>query len=205
MSEDAAHPAGVHGGGLDLPGSLTGVVVAGGRGTRMEGAKATALLGGRPLISYPLGALQRICERVVVVCKADTELPQLAVPRWNEPDEPRHPVAGIGYALERAGGPILVCAADMPFVTPDVLALIAAELQPGVKAAAAVADGRLEPLLAAYTHQALASLGGAAANEPLRRTVEALIPVLVEVPAAAAFNVNTRADLDAAAERLTSG
>ena len=34
-----------------------GVVLAGGQGRRLGGKKATATLGGRPLLSYPLQAL----------------------------------------------------------------------------------------------------------------------------------------------------
>jgi molybdenum cofactor guanylyltransferase len=183
---------------------FTGVVLAGGLGRRMGAPKATAQLAGRPLIAYPLDALGAACERVVVVAKRETELPD-GVTRWDEPDEPRHPIAGITHALEQAGRPILVCAADMPFVTADVLARLVAELEPPAAAAVAFCDGRLEPLLAAYAPAALGVLAQAASDEPLRRTVEALDPVLVDVPAEVVFNVNTPEDLGAAERRLRSG
>src|SRR5204863_5365857 len=84
--------------------ALIGVVLAGGLGTRLGEPKPAALLAGRPLISYPLDALRAVCERVVVACKRETELPPFAgVERWDEPDDPRHPIAGIVHALERAG------------------------------------------------------------------------------------------------------
>src|SRR4051812_34291971 len=87
----------------------------------MAGAsKAGALLAGRPLIHYPLTALGETCETVAVICKESTVLPETAsAERWNEPAEPRHPLTGIVHALERARAPVLVCAADMPWVTPD--------------------------------------------------------------------------------------
>jgi molybdopterin-guanine dinucleotide biosynthesis protein A len=171
----------------------------------MGAPKAGAALAGRPLISYPLAALQPVCERVAVVCKRDTELPPLEAERWEEPDDPRHPIAGLVHALERAGGPILVCGADMPFVTPQVCALIAAELRPGLKAAVAFSGGRLEPLLAAYAPEALMVLRTAAADEPLTRTVESLMPVPVDVEPQVVFNVNKPADLAEAERRLMSG
>ena len=183
---------------------MIGVVLAGGIGRRMGAPKAAALLAGRALIEYPLDALGEVTERVVVVAKKDTELP-VAVERWDEPDDPRHPIAGITHALERAGEPILVCAADMPFVTPEVLRLVAAELQPGLKAAAAFCERRLEPLLAAYSPDALELLSGATPDEPLRRSVESLMPVLVDVGPDVVFNVNTPADLEEAERRLTIG
>jgi molybdenum cofactor guanylyltransferase len=183
---------------------VIGAVLAGGLGRRMGASKATASLGGRPLVAYPLDALSQVCDRVVVVAKRETELPA-EVERWDEPDDPRHPIAGITHALERAGEPILVCAADMPFVSSDVLSLLAGELRPGLKAAAAFCEGRLEPLLAAYAPEALEVLAEAPPDEPLRRTVESLMPVLVDVPPDVVFNVNTPEDLTRAEERLRRG
>jgi molybdopterin-guanine dinucleotide biosynthesis protein A len=184
---------------------LTGIVLAGGLGRRMGGPKPGATLGGRALISYPLAALREVCERVAVVCKHDTDLPALGdVERWDEPDDPQHPVAGIMHALERANAPVLVCAADMPLVTADVLGLIAGELRPGLKAAIAFCEGRLEPLLAAYAPEALEIMRTGQAGEPLRRVAESLMPVLVDVPAELVFNVNTPEELDEAERRLST-
>jgi molybdopterin-guanine dinucleotide biosynthesis protein A len=170
----------------------------------MGAPKATALLAGRPLIAYPLEALRAVCDRVVIVAKRDSELPP-EVERWDEPDHPRHPIAGIRHALERIDGPILVCAADLPFVTADVLGLIAADLRPGVNAVAASSGGQLQPLLAAYAAEALELLQAAPPDEPLRRTVESLSPIVVDVEPDAVFNVNTPDDLAEAERRLSSG
>ena len=184
---------------------MIGAVLAGGVGRRMGSAKPTLPLGGRPLIAYPLDALGQVFERVVVVCKSDTELPPLdAVERWDEPDDPRHPIAGIVHALERAGDSILVCGADMPFVTRDACALVAAELRPGMKAAVAFCDGRLQPLLAAYAPEALEVLRTAPADEPLTRTVESLMPVPVDLQPGLLFNVNSPEDLAEAERRLST-
>lgn len=183
---------------------MIGVLLAGGLGRRMGAPKATASLAGRPLIAYPLEALSAVAECVVVVAKRDTELPA-ELERWDEPDDPRHPIAGIVHALERAGEPILVCAADMPFVAPEVLRLIADALRPGAPGVVAACDGRLEPLLAAYAPEALPAMRDAATDAPLRRTVEALAPALVDVEADVVFNVNTPDDLAEAERRLRRG
>src|SRR6185436_2118715 len=84
-------------------------VLAGGRSTRLGRPKATAPLGGRALIDHPLTALADSALETVVVAKRDTELPELEVPLWSEPDEPAHPLLGIVTALERAARPLLVC------------------------------------------------------------------------------------------------
>jgi molybdenum cofactor guanylyltransferase len=180
-----------------------GVVLAGGLGRRMGGPKATALLAGRPLVAYPVEAMRAVCDRVAVVCKRNTELPELDVETWIEPDEPHHPVVGIIHALERAGGPVLVCAADMPLITPEALRLVAAGLRS--TAAIAAVGGRLEPLLGAYASDALGPLREAPPDQALRDTAASLAPALVVVDTEVVFNVNTPADLAEAERLLRSG
>jgi molybdopterin-guanine dinucleotide biosynthesis protein A len=128
-----------------------GVILAGGLGRRIGGAKANVELRGRPLICYPMNALRGALADVVVVAKADTELPRslAGVPVSIEPSVPRHPLAGIVYALGLAAGrAVLVCAADMPFVTPALVARIARTDPAGAPAVVPTGGGELQPLLA---------------------------------------------------------
>jgi molybdopterin-guanine dinucleotide biosynthesis protein A len=158
-------------------------------------SKPGALLAGRPLIAYPAAALAEVCDRVAVVCKRDTSLPELpGVERWEEPDEPRHPLTGIVHALEEAGAPVLVCAADMPFVTADACRTLlgAAGTAPAV---VATAESVLQPTFGLYAPAALAALAAAPADAPLTRTVEALDPVRVALPPALVSSVNTPEEL----------
>ncbi|HEX6458483.1 MAG TPA: molybdenum cofactor guanylyltransferase [Thermoleophilaceae bacterium] len=182
---------------------MIGAVLAGGAGSRFRGAsKPAALLAGRPLVSYPLEALADVCDRVAVVCKRGTDLPALdGVERWDEPDEPRHPLAGIVFALAQAdGAPVLVCAADMPFVTADACRSLLATPPKGL-AVVAAADGVLQPTFGLYAGRALDTLRGAPPNGRLTDAVEALDPVRVAFPMRLVQSVNTPEEL-AEAERL---
>ena len=181
---------------------MIGVVLAGGAGRRIGGGKPAKLLAGRPLASYPAAALAAVCDRVAIVAKSHTELPHLpGVEVWDdEPAEPQHPLTGIVHALERAKGqPILLCAADMPFVTPESLRSLAHAGETAI----ATADGVLQPALGLYSPAALASLKNAEPDIPLTRAVEALDPARVPVPAELVRNVNSPDEL-AAAERELS-
>lgn len=186
---------------------LTGAVLAGGRGSRLGGDKPGASLAGRSLISYPLTALTAVCVRVAVVCKRATALPPLpaGVERWDEPDEPRHPATGIARALELTADGVLVCATDMPFVTPEACSRLAAAAAAAHEALAVVAeaDGWLQPAFAVYRPGALPALR-ACGDAQLTRVVEALGPALVELPAAQLRSVDTPEAL-AAAERDLGG
>ena len=185
---------------------LTGAVLAGGAGRRMGGrSKPEALLAGRPLISYPVAAVAGVCAPVAVVCKAGTTLPELpGVERWDEPDEPRHPLTGIVHALERANGPVLVCAADMPFVTPDACRTL---MQAGRDAIAVVAtaEGVLQPVFGLYAPAALPTLRDAPPDTALTATVEALDPVHVALPPPLLRSVNSPDELAEAEALLAMG
>jgi molybdopterin-guanine dinucleotide biosynthesis protein A len=185
-----------------------GVVLAGGRGSRLGGAKPTADLAGRPLISYPLAALAEAGLESVVVAKPDTDLPPLDVDALTEPAEPVHPLAGIVAALRRTGRPIVVIGCDFPFVPAALLRALADAPEPLVVPAPGDAP---QPLVAGWAPALLPALEDALAREePLRRTVAALSPRLLEDaelaafgdPARVFFNVNTPADLDAAGRLL---
>ena len=193
------------------------MVLAGGRGSRLGGeGKATVELAGRPLLAYVLEAMTGALDEVAVAAKASTALPgarngdSLRVPGsprvalWTEPDEPRHPLAGLRHALERAGArPVLACAVDMPLVTAPLVATIAGADAGGALAVVPLTGTRLQPLLARYEPGALAVLEAAGADAPLTAAVQALSPRTIE-PADAElfFNVNTPEDLQEAAAEL---
>jgi molybdopterin-guanine dinucleotide biosynthesis protein A len=170
-------------GSRDLP---IGVVLAGGAGRRMGGGKATVCLHDRPLLAYPVAALQVVLPEVVVVAKRDTELPPLpGVPIWTEPDEPRHSLTGIVHALAQADGrAVLVCAGDLPFATPALVRTLVRTDAGGAPAVVPRTARGLQPLLARFEPAALAPLSAALRppSAPLGETVEALAPrpLLVE-------------------------
>ena len=182
--------------------SATGIVLAGGQGTRLGGGgKATVPLAGRPLLLWSLDALRAVCERVAVVAKRDTPLPPLDVPVWHEPEAPHHPRHGLVHALRRAGGPVLVVPVDLPLLDPPTLrALLAGG---GVARHA----GRVHPLLGVWTPAALPVLEAAQDAEPLRVVLER-VPGRAYVDLAdpgPLENVNATADLDRASARLRAG
>lgn len=185
-----------------------GAVLAGGRGRRLGGDKATVELEGRSLVSYPIAVLREVLGEVVLVAKADTQLPELegVGSVWVEPDESFHPLAGIVHALRMARGrPVFVCAADLPLLTADVVRAVVA-VDPGdAPAVLPVAGGRPQPLAALYTPAALAGLAEYPPDAPTRDVVLALGPKLVAVADEDAFfNVNAPEDLLQAAALLST-
>lgn len=198
MSERAGH-----GGGA------VGAVIAGGHGSRIGGAKATVELGGRPLISYPLVAIEEAGLRPLVVAKADTELPPLRCTLIREDHEPRHPICGVLAALEFSGeSPLVIVGCDMPFVSAELLAWLAEQPEPLV---APALEGRVLPFPARYESSLRAGLERALAEErSMANALISLSPRLLGTaeleafgdPARLCLNVNTTADLARAEAHL---
>jgi molybdopterin-guanine dinucleotide biosynthesis protein A len=185
-----------------------GVVLAGGRGRRLGGDKAVAELGGRPLIAHPLAAMRAVLAEVAVVAKRDTALPEGldGVAVWIEPDEPRHPLLGIVHALRCARGrAVLVCAADLPFVTAGALRALVAADAAGAPAVLVEGPDGTQPLLGRYEPGAAALLEPAAraGTASVRAVVAALGPRLLTLKdPGVLFNVNSPEDLRIAEDRL---
>jgi molybdopterin-guanine dinucleotide biosynthesis protein A len=146
--------------------------------------KAMAPLGGRPLVAWPIAAAQEAGLDVVVVAKPGSPLPPLDVPVWAEPAEPAHPLTGLVAAVERAAPrAIVVLACDMPFVTPDLIARLAA--------LRGVAAPPGEAFPARYEPSALPALrAGLASQAALRDVLAGLAPTPVEADAAALLGIN---------------
>lgn len=125
-----------------------------------------------------------------------------------EPEEPTHPLAGIVAALRHAGAPIVVLGCDFPFAPPALLRALAEAPEPLVVPAP---GDEPQPLMARWSPELLPHLEAALGREePLRRTVAALSPRLLDDPEPARFgdpartffNVNTAEDLRAAGALL---
>lgn len=153
-----------------------GSVLAGGRGRRMGGGKPLAELAGRPLISYPIGAVESAGLEPVVVAKPGSPLPPLGARVIREPTEPTHPLCGI-LAVLGEGRPAVVLGCDMPFVPPDLLTWLAT-LE--VRVAAARVGDRIEPFPARLEPEVAPALREALdRRSPLREALAGLDPQIV--------------------------
>ncbi len=187
-----------------------GVLLAGGRGRRLGGGKAVTVLAGRPMALWALDALRAVCDQVVVAAKGPPDpslLPPLpaGVARWDEPPEPRHPLAGLVAVMVRAGGrPVLCCPVDLPLIDPDTLRVLLGARGNAPAVVAAGPTGEAQPLLGLYESSAVPTLRRAPDGvRVLRWVLDELEARLVPVAAEALRNVNRPEDLAAARAALS--
>lgn len=161
-----------------------GVIVAGGRSTRMGDRDKTVLdVAGVPMVRRVADRLLETTDDLVVNCRADQRAAIADAlggldPRFAVDEEPdRGPVAGIAAGLRAAGTPrAAVVAADMPLLDPDLLSYLF-ERAEGHDAAVPRPGDWFEPLHAVYRPDPMADVCEAALEEGDVRVVEPVFSV----------------------------
>ena len=204
--------------GTDVAATL-GVLVAGGRGSRLLGhvPKALVRLGGRTLLERSLAILGEVCGEVVVAAPATLALPVPAAMRIADVPGAAGPLAGVAAGLAaRSFECALVLGVDFPLMRPAALAALRDQIdQIGDAPALLPAPGGTpQPLAAAYRPEAAAPLALALerGERALTAAVLALAPRLLadaelerlEGGLENFFNLNTPEDLAEAERRLAS-
>lgn len=137
---------------------ISGYILAGGSSTRMGRPKQRLTLGGKELLEIAYDNLSRLCQQVSVVVKeeiAGSPYRQICddAPGITEADGP---LIGIYTALldtETEWNFILAC--DLPFVTPELVDLLASNISDTSDAVIPVqTDGKTQPLCGLYRRSA---------------------------------------------------
>lgn len=183
-------------------------VLAGGRSTRMGRDKSLLPFRNRPLIAHVVERCGVCSDDVFVVTKRPRQLQSLRFRVVVDHADEQTPLAGIVTALGAAAHPyVFVCACDMPFVSAELVRLLAQRAR-SYDAAVPVRAGRPEPSHAVWSTSALDRIEQAlwSGERAVRRVLETLRVAWVDEdewrtidPGGRAFvNVNTPEDLEAA-------
>lgn len=194
--------------------TISGAIVAGGQNARFSGQpKGLYRVHGIRIIDRVAAALRQVTPDIALIANdpdADDWLP--GVPVIADDREERGSLIGLHSAVRRARDAVLVVAWDMPFVTPELLALIVSFHSSGAGAVVPETPRGVEPMCALYAPACLPAIDRAIAQGELRlSSVVARFPGLARVPLEVIetvgdperlfFNVNSQADLELA-ERM---
>jgi molybdopterin-guanine dinucleotide biosynthesis protein A len=133
----------------DVP--VTGVVLAGGRASRMGGRdKAFAAIDGEPIAARTLRLFRGLFPQVVVATNRPDRYRAFAVEIVTDAFPDRGPLAGIHAAMGVARHPhVFVAACDMPGLEADVIRFLTARIG-DADAVVPRWDADIEPLHAVY-------------------------------------------------------
>ncbi|MBI1173800.1 MAG: molybdenum cofactor guanylyltransferase [Sideroxydans sp.] len=193
------------------PPATTTVILAGGLGTRIGGAKALQLLQGQPLIDWVLQAVRVQCGTVLISANDNpASFSHCGCPVL--PDQTTGyagPLAGLQAAMLQASHEwVASVPCDAPFLPADLLARLHAAMGSPAEAAVAVTGGRRQPAIALYRRSVLPKLNDylAGGGRKVKAWQDSL--QLSEVPfehAAAFINLNSVHELALANQILESG
>lgn len=181
----------------------TALILAGGDSRRMGCDKTRLEFEGQHLLQRVIGQMQTIFPQVLVSVRQVR--PDIDVPQVCDLAPGRGPVAGLGAGLAHAETPwIYAVAADMPFLNPRVIELLATQ-RGSRQAVVPVVRGIAQPLAAFYAASALpvlqADLAGSGKHS-LRAVLEQLDVAWVEERSLLAADPDLRSffDLDTPAD-----
>jgi molybdopterin-guanine dinucleotide biosynthesis protein A len=198
-------------------GRPAGVILAGGRSSRMGGKRKALLeLHGRSLLSYVINSLQPHLHPLMLSCESETEdfddfgLPVIAdlAPGF------RGPLTGLCSALQYLAGMghvngLILCPCDAPFIPGSLTHALREAAQGKEKPVVVVSyEGVLQPTFSLWQSHHLPFVYEALVNQGvggLNRVLTSLPHTVVEWASAEPppfFNVNTPEDLESAANWL---
>ena len=187
------------------------VILAGGEGSRMGGAKPLRSLGGRRLIDHALAQAWNWSETIAIAVREDSQVTPVDAslsPDATDVEGPRGGlIGGLGFAQDAGCDFLLTIPSDMPFLQRDLLEKLRnAIAQRG--SALAASGGHLHPVCGLWRTSSLDRVPDyvASGRSSLRGFAELVGCVEVEwstVPFDAFFNINSLEDLAAAERQLT--
>jgi molybdopterin-guanine dinucleotide biosynthesis protein A len=190
---------------------FTGIILAGGRSTRMGRDKASIVLAGRTLLERAVAAVRRAGGTPLVLGPPRPDLDRLGAKLLD--DEGAGPLAALRMGLQAARGPAFALACDVPLLPSEAIAFLVAGLSPA-RAVVPQAAGKLQVLAAAYGEGALAAFDDAiaAGEASVQAAVQRLDPRVVPVEDLGAWgdermflNVNSPEDLRRVEALLPAG
>ncbi|WP_245587870.1 molybdenum cofactor guanylyltransferase [Desulfovibrio inopinatus] len=183
---------------------ITGIVLAGGKSTRLGQDKAVIRFMGQTLLERAISLVSQLSERVIVVGR-DPSIHGLETEWLPDDITGRGPAAGIMTALRYTQGAVLVISCDLPFLNEKILSKLLAERvhirrHECMTTYCQVETGFIESLVAVYEYSALPLLEDAVGKN--LNKISRIIPefrrrhiMYSKDEAMPFFNINYPADL----------
>jgi molybdenum cofactor guanylyltransferase len=134
---------------------MTGIVLSGGKSSRMGKEKGLCLLKGKPLIEYSIELLLQFCE-TIIISSNKTDYDYLGHQIVKDEITGIGPAAGIFSCLQASGSDenfVLSC--DTPMISIELIRIILSHDKKNTDALIPVYNGFPEPLSALYRKSCL--------------------------------------------------
>lgn len=130
--------------------NLTGIILAGGKSSRMGTDKGMLNFEGKPFISYSIEALKPLVNDIIIVSN-DSKYDIFNLNRVNDTFENAGPLAGLHSGLIHSSTEDnLVLSCDIPMINSEVMHKIVDEIDKDYDSIQVESNGKSMPLIAAY-------------------------------------------------------
>jgi len=129
---------------------ITGIILAGGKSSRMGTDKGFLMLNNKPFIQYSIDALKPLVSEIIIVSD-DSKYEEFGLKRVNDITKNAGPVAGISSGLNASSTAYnLILSCDIPLITSEILQKLIVDFDVNTQIIQIESQGKSMPLIAMY-------------------------------------------------------
>jgi len=138
---------------------VSGIVLSGGKSSRMGSDKGLKIFKGKPLVEYAIEALEPYCGNILLSTNNPENYKKYDVTIVEDEIKSIGPIGGIYSCLKKSSSEInIFLSCDMPFVDSRLIKFLLENIDADIDALVPVHDGnKVEPLCAYYNLGLLSS------------------------------------------------
>lgn len=130
--------------------NLTGIILAGGKSSRMGYDKGFITLGNKPFIQYSIEALKPLVSEIIIVSD-NSDYDAFGLKRINDHIKDAGPVSGIYTGLSASNTKYnLILSCDIPLIKTDILKKLIINIDHNSEIIQIESEGKTMPLIALY-------------------------------------------------------
>lgn len=182
---------------------VTGIVLAGGRSSRMGEDKSLMKLNGKALVEYSIDALRPLCNKVII-SSGNPAYDFTGCEVWPDELPEQAPIIGIYSCLKRSETELnIILSCDIPLMSTSMIGFLLAKSAAYDITVPVHENGQIEPLCGIYKKSSLSILkefidrGNYRLKECIRSASHQFIPVDSQIPCNSPnlfLNINTPSD-----------
>jgi len=146
----------------------TGIILSGGKSSRMDSDKGLLMLQGKPLIQYSIEVLKGLCDEIII-CANKQGYDTFGFPVIKDVYPDLGPIGGIYTGLLNSGSESnFVLSCDMPFISSQTLIYLLSKKNKNLVSIPIHGKNMIEPLCALYSKTILPQLTKQIQNQDLK-------------------------------------
>ena len=151
--------------------NITGIILAGGKSSRMGIDKGFLLLKDKPFVQYSIDALQPLVKEIIIVSD-NSAYDVFELKRINDITKNAGPIAGICSGLETSSTTYnLILSCDIPLINSEILQKLIDNIDDASEIIQIESNGKSMPLIAIYKKEVAGTFNTFLENDERRLRV----------------------------------